>query len=266
MIRLLTRGDDFGSFHCANRAIKDAFEQGILRNTSLMVPAPQFAEAAQLCQELPGLCVGLHATINCEWHEVRWGPILGAARVPSLVEEDGTFTKAYPPHPDNAEIVAELAAQLQRARDAGVHIRYMDTHMGFDWFPGLLPMLEEFTRREGVFLASWRGKDQDEIPLYHLPAVEGNFVDPLDKLLAQLEAIDPAKVDKPYLIVTHPCYPDPEIAHVTCGSQHPGEMARERDHDRLCYMDPRILECCARRGIEFAQYTDLPPRTQEHRF
>ncbi len=261
MIRLLTRGDDFGSFHCANRAIKDAFQQGILRNTSLMVPAPQFAEAAQLCREMPGLCVGLHATINCEWREVRWGPVAGADRVPSLVLEDGSFYAdpvAQYHHPArNEEIIMELEAQLYRARDAGVRIQYMDTHMGFSWFDGLQSMMEDFARREGIFLASWGKNDQSEVPLYRLPAVEGTYTDFIEEFLARLDHIDPCKVDKPYIMVTHPCYPDEEITNVTCGTQRPGDLAAERDRDRLLYMDPRVVTYCAEHEIQFAQYSEL---------
>ena len=262
MIRLLTRGDDFGSFRCADRAIKDAFQQGILRNTSLMVPAPYFAEAAQLCRELPDLCIGLHATINCEWNEVRWGPVLGAERVPSLVLADGTFFKdtveLYRLHPSHEEILAELAAQLQCARDAGVHIRYMDIHMCFDWYDGLNAQLREYAQSEGLFLSAWQGNDTVEMPLYYLPAVEGSFTDPIEALLAQLQAIDPAKDDKPYLMVTHPCYPDAEIANITCGNSQPGDIATGRNIDRQLFMDPRVTAYCAQRGIELVQYADLP--------
>ena len=261
MIRLLTRGDDMGSFRTANRAIKDAFQQGILRNTSLMVPAPFFAEAAQMCCEMPDLCVGLHATINCEWHEVRWGPVLGADKVPSLVLADGTFYKdtvdLYQHHVRNEEIMAELEAQLARARDAGVRIQYIDIHMCFDWFDGLQPLLQDFARREGLFLAAWQGTGED-LPLADLPESHGSFDDPVEELLARLDNIEPSMVDKPYWYVMHPCYNDEEIAHVTCGNQHPGETATQRDIDRQLLMDPRLVAYCAQRGVQLTQYCELP--------
>src|SRR3954469_5001259 len=88
---LITRGDDFGSFAEANHAIIDSFKRGVLRNASIMAPAPHFEHAAQLARENPGLCVGLHLALTSEWEEVRFGPVLDAKEVPSLVEPDGTF-------------------------------------------------------------------------------------------------------------------------------------------------------------------------------
>ena len=48
-IRLITRGDDCGSNHTANVAIRAAFEHGILKNTSIMVPCAAVEEAACGC-------------------------------------------------------------------------------------------------------------------------------------------------------------------------------------------------------------------------
>lgn len=126
-IRIVTRGDDSGSCHSANQAIADAFKNGVLRNTSIMVPAPAFKEAAQMYKKLDGFCVGLHGTITDEWNTHRWGPVLGAEKVPSLVMEDGTFFKSiqalWNNEPDNDEIIAELKAQLDVARVEGLDIK-----------------------------------------------------------------------------------------------------------------------------------------------
>lgn len=93
-IRIVTRGDDSGSCHSANRAIADAFKKGVLQNTSIMVPAPAFKATAKRYKKLDGLCVGLHATITDEWNTNRWGPVLDAGKVHSLVMKDGTFFKS----------------------------------------------------------------------------------------------------------------------------------------------------------------------------
>lgn len=113
-IRIITRGDDSGSCHSANKAILDAFQKGVLRNTSIMAPAPTFFEAAEMYKGVGELCVGLHGTLNDEWNTHRWGPVLGANEVPSLVMADGTFFKSprdlWPNNPNYDEILAELKA------------------------------------------------------------------------------------------------------------------------------------------------------------
>jgi len=249
-IRLVTRGDDAGSCRDANTAIRDAFEKGILRNAGVMAPGPAFEEAARMLKDLKGLCVGLHATLTDEWNESRWGPVLGAAKVPSLVMADGTFFKdtgaVWKHTPANDEVLAEVAAQLARARAAGLHIRYIDVHMGFDWFPGLRPRLHDFARAERLVFG------QGFLPA--LPKVDGQSADPVERFIAQLEA---AQAGKTYLVVTHPAYDTDQMRAMTYGDRKPGEIAHERDRDRRLSMDERILEYCRTHGVEPIRYADL---------
>ena len=75
MIRLITRGDDAGSNVTANRAIRDACVDGVLRNVSVMVSCGGALDAADRLRDLDEVCIGLHATMNAEWSRVRWGAI-----------------------------------------------------------------------------------------------------------------------------------------------------------------------------------------------
>jgi predicted glycoside hydrolase/deacetylase ChbG (UPF0249 family) len=249
-IRIVARGDDSGSCRSANRAIADAFKEGVLRNTSIMVPAPMFREAARMYKDLDGLCVGLHATITDEWNTHRWGPVLGAEKVPSLVMEDGTFFKStqslWDNKPNNDEIMAEIKAQLDLARSERLNMGYLDEHMAFGWFEGLLPRLHAFAEAEGLI---HRPEE-----LSRLPRVEGEFYDPVERLLASLEAAEPGKT---YLLVAHPCYDDDEVKQMTYGAHLPGEIAKERDWQRLMFMSPRVLEYFGRNNIQPIRYTDL---------
>lgn len=253
-IRLVTRGDDAGSCRAANAAIREACLNGILRNVGLMVPGPAFDEAAAFLKPLKGLCLGLHATITDEWHQSRWGPVLGAAKVPSLVMDDGTFFKdtrplwEHKPRPDLDEILAELKAQLDRARSKGLDLAYMDTHMGFDWFPGLKDRLRAFARAEGLIF---------EPPgLAPLPDLKGEFADPVERFLARLGAAEPGKT---YLIVTHPACDTDEMRALTYGQEKPGAIARERDWDRRLLTEPRVLDYCRDHQVAPLRFTDLAP-------
>jgi len=251
-IRLVTRGDDSGSSRAANQAVADAFRKGILRNTSLMVPGPAFTEAAGMLKDLKGLCVGLHGTVTDEWNESRWGPVLGAARVPTLVQADGTFfkdTRALwdrTPRPSNDEIVAELKAQLERARAAGLDPKYLDSHMGFDWFEGLREKMAAFAKAEGLLY--------QPPGLARLPDVRPAPADPVEGLMARL---DRAEEGKTYLLVTHPAYDTEEMRRLTYGDRKPGEIARERDGDRRMLMDPRIVAYVRDLDVEPIRFTDL---------
>ncbi|MFW6271234.1 MAG: ChbG/HpnK family deacetylase, partial [Bacillota bacterium] len=133
-IKLITRGDDLGSAITANKAIMDCYKNGILKNTSIMVPAPYIEEAADMFKG-ENICFGLHCTITAEWDNLRWGPVLPPEEVPSLVNSRGEFFQTTVElennEPDLEEIMKELKAQLKKARELGFNIEYADMHMGF---------------------------------------------------------------------------------------------------------------------------------------
>jgi chitin disaccharide deacetylase len=91
-IRLCLRGDDAGMSVGTNQAIEQAVRSGACRNVSIMAAAPAWEDAALRFKDVPGLCVGLHVALNCEWDQPRWGPVARRERVVDLVEPDGTLT------------------------------------------------------------------------------------------------------------------------------------------------------------------------------
>jgi hypothetical protein len=250
-IRLVTRGDDSGSCRAANAAVLEAYRRGIMRNASVQAAGPAFDEAARAFKDEPGLCIGLHATITCEWNNVRWGPVLGAAKTPTLVMPDGSFFKdtrplaEKSPPASNDEIVAELAAQLARMRGAGLKVSYMDTHMGFDWLPGLDAHLAALAKAEGLVYKP---------AVSRLPKAQGEYAGPGERLIAQLDA---APAGGTYLIVTHPSLDDDEMRAMTYGDRKPGDVARERDADRRMYTDARVMAYCESHGVELIRYTEI---------
>lgn len=248
-IRLVTRGDDSGSCHSANVAIRDAFEKGILRNTSLMVPCPAFEEAAEILRDLPGLCVGLHATLNAEWDRVRWGPVLPPEEVPSLVDANGYLFQTTQALAENEagpdEMMAEIQAQLDLARSRGVDIRYIDCHMGFTWIGDMADRVVGFAEREGLV-----HRPQG---VRRLPSVDGDFDNMVAELVARLSAAEPGT----YIVVGHPCYDTEEVRDfchpgITPGSEGPG-----RDWQRRMFMDQEVLDCCEANGVEPIRYTEI---------
>jgi hypothetical protein len=247
-IHLITRGDDLGTNHSANAAIRAAFERGMLRNTSLMACCPAVEEAAEMLAGETGLCIGLHSTMNAEWDDVRWGPVLPPDRVPSLVDADGHFFQTVPAlaehGPDLEEVLAELQAQLDRARALGFDVRYVDQHMA--WGRAVEGLDEPYARwceREGL----------RPHHLYHraLPRVPGEG-DPVEQLIAALAAAEPGQ----YAIVGHPAYDNEEMRALG----HPGypgqQVAREREWQRRIFTDPRILRYCRENGVTSIRYDE----------
>lgn len=125
--------DDIGFCSPANRGGFGALDAGPATCGSVMVPCPAFEEAVEMARARPGVDLGVHLTLNCEYEGHRWGPLLGADAVPSLVAADGGFPRTVQEVRNSAsvgDVERELRAQVDRALEAGLDVTHLDSHMG----------------------------------------------------------------------------------------------------------------------------------------
>jgi hypothetical protein len=247
--RILFRGDDAGGCRSATEAIVEACAAGVLRNVSVMACGPAFEEAVPLLKQLDGACLGLHLVLNAEWAGPKWGPVLPASEVPSLLDGDtGYFTPAPQDLKERGfsvkEAAAEAAAQLAHARAAGLPIVYLDEHMGVGWLPGLRDALSDLCRREGLIEAG-------AIAFGTLPKSDDTNL--VDRWLRSLDAADSGI----YRTVTHPGKDAPDMQAYYLAGGEPGVVARERDAERRALCDPRLREGLAAHGIVSVRYDEV---------
>ncbi len=131
--RLLIRCDDVGMSHTVNLAVRELVKIGIPFSTSVMIACPWYLEAVEILKANPEIGVGIHLTLNSEWEHYKWGPVLGAAAVPSLVDANGHFHASEADFKaadiDLDEVRLELRAQIERGLAAGLRVDYLDYHM-----------------------------------------------------------------------------------------------------------------------------------------
>jgi predicted glycoside hydrolase/deacetylase ChbG (UPF0249 family) len=246
-IRLVARADDIGSFSGTIPAVIEGVRRGIVRNAGMMVPTPWFEDAARELRSLPGVCFGVHLTINCEWEGLRWRPVLPAARVPCLVDSDG-FLKRDPLKVHQAgavleQLMAECQAQVDRARAMRVPVRYVDTHCGWEWIhepsgpPRISDLMPEFCRRNGIVWAN--GVRFDALPQVAKPPTSAAGL---------VERLERARSGT-YLAVTHPCLPSRSIA-----AERDGGIERERLDDYRLLADRDLRRELDRRGVDLISY------------
>jgi len=154
-ISLLIRADDIGSFHAANVACIESYQNGIARSVELMAPCAWFPEAVKMLAENPGYDVGIHLTLTSEWSSVKWRPL---THCPSLVDKDGYFFQMvwkndnFPPNSSISEanwkieeVEQELHAQIEVSMKYVPQIWHLSNHMRFTG-PETLNKLQGRTR------------------------------------------------------------------------------------------------------------------------
>ena len=114
---LVIRTDDAGMSHSVNMGLERLIASGLPVSVSVMFPTPWYQETVEILKRNPDVSVGIHLTLNSEWKNYRWGPVLGRTAVPSLVDADGYFFPSaaalYENRPRIQEVEAELRAQIE---------------------------------------------------------------------------------------------------------------------------------------------------------
>jgi predicted glycoside hydrolase/deacetylase ChbG (UPF0249 family) len=119
--------DDLGASHASNEGVFRAMHDGAATCASLMVPAAWACHAANTASSTDD--IGVHLTLNSEHAHYRWGPLTHA---PSLQSGEGGFPRTLSDlweHADQAEVLRELRAQIERAQVWGVDVTHLAPHL-----------------------------------------------------------------------------------------------------------------------------------------
>ena len=130
---LILHADDLGMSHSENEATIYAMEHGSVNSASIMVPCPWFSEIAAYARTHPTADLGLHLTLNSEWNYLKWGPVQSKTLVPGLVNQNGFFFSNGDSLYRSAkpeEVEEEIRAQIEKAKQFGIDITHLDSHMG----------------------------------------------------------------------------------------------------------------------------------------
>jgi len=160
---VLLRLDDVGMNHSVNTAIERVARTGMPFSVSVMFACPWYQEAVEMLKRYPHVTVGVHLVLNSEWRNYRWGPVLGKAGVPSLVDSVGYLlpsTREFLASKyDLGEVERELDAQMQRAVGSGLKIAYVDYHMGTAVStPQLRAVVERIAQKYRVGISRYYGE------------------------------------------------------------------------------------------------------------
>ena len=253
-VKLITRGDDLGCARSLNRAVKECYERGILKNCSVLAASPYVEEAAKSLAKTKRLCFGLHCDLTSEWDNVKWGPVAPREQVPSLLDSKGHLHQTNDAVRANAkadEALIELQAQLDKLRRLGFDIRYADLHMmTVQIVPGLAERFGEWCKKNRLIDTRQIG---GRLNLPRASPVDRKH--PGDYVADVMNALKTA-AEGEYLIVGHLAYDDEE----TRNFGHPGypgiAVAHNLNWERLAYVDERMVRFVKENGVLPIRYDE----------
>ncbi len=265
---LIIHADDAGMSHSANAATIESMEKGIVNSASIMVPCPWFLEFAAYARQHPEMDFGVHLTLNCEWKHYRWGPVAPREKVPSLVDPDGylwSSVEQVAAHAKAEEVAIEITAQVERARQFGIALSHLDTHMGaLASRPDLLEVYVNLGIQYKLPVLFIREVDAGKAAAYPALAqqarqmcekLEANNLPVLDRLVQFCEGDTHEERRARYLealrdlpagynqLIVHCGYDDAELRAIT-------SSAARRDSDRRVFTDRQVAEEIEKLGIE----------------
>jgi predicted glycoside hydrolase/deacetylase ChbG (UPF0249 family) len=210
--KLLIRLDDIGMNHSVNMAAKAVAETGLPVSVSIQFACPWYQEAVAVLKDHSNVCVGIHLTLTAEWKYYRWGPVLGASAVPSLVDSLGYFHNTGRIFSQGNykldEVEKELSAQIERALHSGIKITYMDPHMGVALStPQLRALTEKLARKYHLAISTlsnvtYYGETYKEMWGEPIATKKTAFMDYVQNHLSST---------RPNLMVIHSATPSPEM-------------------------------------------------------
>jgi predicted glycoside hydrolase/deacetylase ChbG (UPF0249 family) len=254
---LLIRCDDIGMCHAVNMALQQVLNAHIPVSASVMFACPWYQEAVEILKGHSEVAVGIHLTLNAEWKNYRWGPVSGRSAVPSLVDSCGFFFPSrallFANKPKMEELEREMRAQIERAKNSGIRIDYVDYHMGTAVETAeLRALVERLAREYGLGISRCFGETD----------VEGLYVTAperkADTLVAMVEGVHQGPVR---LLVFHIGLETPEMdALVDLNSFGLAGISRYRQSELRALISDRLRDTVARKGIRLITYRELIKR------
>lgn len=149
--RIVINADDYGRSHEINAAIKEAFEKGLITDTSIMTTCQN---GLRDLLDNDGLSV-LNGSAGCHLCLTLGRPLTHEMNKTPFVNEQGEFfefdsRKIEYDDDLRAIVYYELMAQIESVRKLGIHVTHLDSHQHIHFDLELLPIFVRVCRESGV--------------------------------------------------------------------------------------------------------------------
>jgi predicted glycoside hydrolase/deacetylase ChbG (UPF0249 family) len=259
-MKLIFNADDFGYCKGANLGIIEAYQNGVVRSTSIMANKPGFYHAVGLAHLHPALKVGLHFTVTSG---IKSGQSVGAG-YRTLTDSEGYFygyeefeRRLQAGELDLNEVAAEYEAQLAKLLAAGIRPDHFDGHQHIHNMPGIADIFLRLAKKHDVAVRFY--ERQLLVGEYAHLKIADTFADSFydddnddecEVSLAQLQKILAAHQSGSLEVMCHPAYVDAALLN---GSPYNLQRAREL----AILASPELKALVSEYGFTLCTFDDL---------
>ena len=149
---LIVSADDLGLSESIDRGIIKGYEEGIVTCLNVLPTGAKFYEAMALLRVTKAKEVSAHLALT------ETAPVSEAAKIPSLIAEDGAFHKSYigflsdflQKKIDRDQIYIELKNQVERIKEASFPITSLSSHQHIHMLPGILDIFVRLAKEYDI--------------------------------------------------------------------------------------------------------------------
>lgn len=152
-LKKIFNADDFGISKGVNAAIVQAYNEGVLNSTSLMINQKYADEAVKLAEKMPDLEVGLHINLTNE------SPAADVKDIPLLIDNEGKFKNGFVnllilsilyPKRLAEQVEIEIRAQIEKYLKTGLKLEHLDSHRHVHMIPIIFRVVRKLQQEYSV--------------------------------------------------------------------------------------------------------------------
>lgn len=223
---IFINGDDFGMSKSCSLAIAEAIEKGLIDGTTMMANGEYFEEAVTLSASR-----GFSGKIGVHLNLTEGAPLTGEIKTVKAFVNDGQFHKEYLKNPrplterEQAAVCAELAAQINRIRQAGINAVRADSHHYIHTFVHIAPLVAKVCKESEIKrIRINRTFDTPDRPMITEGRIENSFWRAQDfettAHFGRLSDITPGNIPADTEIMVHPDYDKNGVLIDRTGTAH----------------------------------------------
>jgi chitin disaccharide deacetylase len=131
------------------RGIIEAHAAGTVTSTSMMANGIDWENAVRIARATRTLDVGVHLNL-VQGRPLLRVPSLTHSRTGELLSLGALARRAMAGRVDADELAAELRAQIERVRQAGIRVTHLDSHRHAHVLPGIFPVVRRVAFEAGA--------------------------------------------------------------------------------------------------------------------